>query len=128
LRKTYVVDSGVQNGSYIRFLLQEEPDQIEVKAGGQLITDSDNQEFIYLMDDKDGYIYIQFPKTVWPLLAVSLGADEDPVLAWGKTDILLKHFREELNMLIFNIEGNHNYGAEFSNAVEEAFKEQLSVN
>lgn len=128
MRKTYVVDSGVQNGSYIRFLLQEEPDQIEVKAGGQLITDSDNQEFIYLMDDKDGYIYIQFPKTVWPLLAVSLGADEDPVLAWGKTDILLKHFREELNMLIFNIEGNHNYGAEFSNAVEEAFKEQLSVN
>ena len=128
MRKTYVVDSGVQNGSYIRFLLQEEPNQSEVKAGGQLITDSENQPFIYLMDEKDGYIYIQFPKTVWPLLAVSLGADEDPILAWGNTDILLEHFREELNMLIFNIEGNHNYGAEFSNAVEEAFKEQLSVN
>jgi len=31
-------------------------------------------------------------------------------------------------MLIFNIEGNHNYGEEFSNAVEEAFKEQLSLS
>jgi hypothetical protein len=31
-------------------------------------------------------------------------------------------------MLIFNIEGNHNYGEEFSSAVEEAFKEQLSLS
>jgi hypothetical protein len=30
-------------------------------------------------------------------------------------------------MLIFNIEGNHNYGAEFSSAVEDAFKEHLTA-
>jgi hypothetical protein len=128
LRKTYIIDSGVQNGSDIRFLLQENPQENEVKAGGQLITDSDNYAFIYLMDVVDGYIYVQFPKTVWPLLAASLDADKEPVLTWGQSEFSLDNFREELSMLIFNIEGNHNSGAEFSSAVEEAFKEQLSLS
>jgi hypothetical protein len=125
LRKTYIVDSGVQNGTEIRFLLQEEPLNLEVKAGGQLITDSDAMSFVYLMDSQDGYKYVRFPKTVWPLLAISLSNEQDPLIAWGETDILLTNFREELEMLIFNIEGNNNYGAEFSEAVEEAFKEKL---
>lgn len=128
MRKTYIVDSGVQNGSDIRFLLQEDPNEIEVKAGGQLITDTDKNAFVYLMDVADGYTYVQFPKTVWPLLAASLEADKEPVLTWGQTEIPLDNFREELSMLIFNIEGNHNYGEEFSNAVEVAFKDQLSLS
>jgi hypothetical protein len=125
LRRTYNVDSGVQNGTDIRFLLQESPDH-SVKAGGQLITDTENLAFIYLLDDTDGYTYVQFPKTVWPLLTVALGADKEPVLVWGENEITLTNFREELNTLIFNIEGNLNYGVEFSTAVEEAFKEQLT--
>ncbi|QBP41696.1 UPF0738 family protein [Paenisporosarcina antarctica] len=125
MRKTYTVISGIQNGSNIRFILEEDPTGQEVKAGGQLITDSDKNAFVYLMDDTDGYIYVQFPKMVWPFLATSLAADKEPVLAWGQTEISLDNFRAELNMLIFNIEGNHNYGEEFANSVEDAFKEQL---
>jgi hypothetical protein len=30
-------------------------------------------------------------------------------------------------MLIFNIEGNHNYGEDFSSAVEDLFKEHLAA-
>lgn len=127
MRKTFIVDSGSQNGSEIRFLLKEEPLNLEVTAGGQLITDSDNMSFVYLMDSEEGYSYIQFPKTVWPLLAISLSSDQEPKIAWGESDIQLTNFREELEMLIFNIEGNHNYGAEFTEAVEETFKEQLSA-
>jgi hypothetical protein len=126
LRKTYLVDGGVQNGTEIRFLLLEEPNNLDVKAGGQLITDSDAMSFVYLMDTQEGYTYVQFPKTVWPLLAISLSSEQDPMIAWGQTDIILTNFREELEMLIFNIEGNHNYGSEFSEAVEEAFKVKLA--
>ncbi|MET1013534.1 MAG: hypothetical protein ABWX61_03370 [Paenisporosarcina sp.] len=125
MRKTYNVDSGVQNGTEIRFLLQDEPEELEVKAGGQLITDSDAMAFVYLMDSADGYTYVLFPKTVWPLLAISLSGEQEPILAWGAKDISLANFREELEMLIFNIEGNHNYGEDFSSAVEDAFKEYL---
>jgi len=127
LRRIYNVDSGVQNGTDIRFLLKESPDH-SVKAGGQIITDTENLAFIYLLDDTDGYTYVQFPKTVWPLLAVALEADKEPMLVWGEDVITLDNFREELKMLIFNIEGNLNYGEEFSTAVEDAFKEQLSLN
>lgn len=122
-----MVDSGSQNGSEILFLLKEEPLNMDVTAGGQLITDSDNMAFVYLMDSQDGYTYVQFPKVVWPLLAVSLTSNQEPKIAWGKSDIQLTNFREELEMLIYNIEGNHNYGAEFTEAVEEAFKEKLSA-
>ncbi|WP_019413398.1 hypothetical protein [Paenisporosarcina sp. TG20] len=127
MRKTYTVINGVKNGSEIRFLLEEDSSGHEVKAGGQLITDSEKNAFVYLMDDTVGYTHIQFPKAVWSLLADSLVADKEPVLVWGKKDISLDNFREELNMLIFNIEGNHNYGEEFSTAVEEVFKERLST-
>lgn len=127
MRKTYTVNTGVKNGSDIRFLLEEDPSGHEVKAGGQLITDSVRNAFVYLMDDTVGYTHILFPKAVWSILADSLLADTEPVLAWGNKDISLDNFREELNMLIFNIEGNHNYGEEFSNSVEEVFKEQLST-
>ncbi|MDX1807226.1 MAG: hypothetical protein R3267_09395 [Paenisporosarcina sp.] len=127
MRKTYNVDSGVQNGTDIRFLLQEEPEELDVTAGGQLITDSDAMSFVYLMDSAEGYTYVLFPKIVWPLLAISLTGEEEPVLAWGANDIRLTNFREELEMLIFNIEGNHNYGEDFSSAVEDIFKEHLTA-
>ncbi len=126
MRKTYIVDTGVQKGKEIRFLLKEDPKGHQVKAGGQLITDSDRHAFVYLMDHTEGYTYVQFPSSVWPLLSESLKSDNEPKLAWGEEDIVLDNFREELEMLIFNIEGNHNYGEEFSSAVEEVFKEQLS--
>ena len=127
MRKSYIVDSGVQYGADIRFLLQEDPINHEVKAAGKLLTDSENHAFIYIMDDLEGYTYVHFPKTVWPLLVDALSAETEPVLVWGDTEISLLHFREELSMLIFNIEGNHNYGSEFSAAVEEAFKDQLAT-
>ncbi|WP_075617322.1 hypothetical protein [Paenisporosarcina indica] len=127
MRKLYIVDSGVQYGADIRFLLQDAPIKHAVKAAGKLLTDSENNAFIYIMDDSEGYTYVQFPQTVWPLLADSLGAETEPILVWGDTEISLLHFREELSMLIFNIEGNHNYGSEFSAAVEQSFKEQLAI-
>ena len=51
----------------------------------------------------------------------ALKMDKDPVLSWNDGDINLTGFKEELTMLIFNIEGNDNYGEEFSSAVELAF-------
>ena len=42
-----------------------------------------------------------------------------------KTLFHLDGFIEELTMLIYNIEGNNNYGEAFSSAVELAFEEVL---
>ncbi|MDQ7157376.1 UPF0738 family protein, partial [Staphylococcus warneri] len=37
-------------------------------------------------------------------------------------ELELKHFQEELDYILDNIEGNNNYGKEFVSAVEKTFE------
>lgn len=119
------IDSGVQNGSEIRFLLAETGEIPMLKPAGKMITDSEKKTFVYLIDEEEGYGHIHFTQAVWPLMVEVLKSEKDPVLSYNEENMLLTNFNEELMMLIFNIEGNHNYGEAFSVAVEEAFQEIL---
>jgi hypothetical protein len=47
------------------------------------------------------------------------------VVTFDENTVSLNGFIEELTMLIYNIEGNNNYGEAFSSAVESAFEEIL---
>ena len=76
-----------------------------------MITDSDSLSFVYLLEDETGYHYVKFGQEVWPLLVNTLKAEDDPTLQFGNIELTLHKFKEELEMLIFNIEGNDNYGA-----------------
>ena len=124
---TYNVHSGVQLENDIRFTLEVLPNNPHLQAAGQMITDTESMAFIYLLEDETGYHYLKFGQDVWPLLVNTLKAVEDPSLQIGDKELALQGFKEELNMLIFNIEGNDNYGADFSRAVEEAFSEILQA-
>ncbi|WP_342600448.1 hypothetical protein MHB48_04975 [Psychrobacillus sp. FSL H8-0483] len=124
---TYYVHSGVQLENDIRFTIEETLIRPNIKAGGQMITDSDSLSFVYLLEDETGYHYVKFGQDVWPLLVNTLKASQDPTLQYGNVELTLHMFKEELEMLIFNIEGNNNYGNDFSKAVEEAFKEILKA-
>ena len=124
---TYYVHSGVQIENDIRFTLEVTPNTSNIKAGGQIITDSDSFSFVYLLEAENEYQYVKFGQDVWPLLVNTLKAIREPSLQFGDIEITLHNFKEELEMLIFNIEGNNNYGADFSKAVEKAFEEILKV-
>lgn len=124
---TYNVHSGVQLENDIRFTLEVIPNQPTIKAGERMITDSDSLSFVYLLEDEEGYHYVKFGQDVWPLLVNTLKAEDEPTLQYGNIELTLHKFKEELEMLIFNIEGNDNYGVEFSKAVEEAFEEILKA-
>lgn len=124
---TFQVQSGVQLENDIRFTLEDVPKQLNIKAGGQMITDSDSLAFVYLLEGDSEFHYLKFGQDVWPLLVNTLKATEDPVLQIGDTRVVLEKFKEELEMLIFNIEGNDNYGENFVQAVEIAFKEILKA-
>ena len=124
---TYNVHSGIQLENDIRFTLEVFPNNPNITAAGQMITDSDSNAFIYLLEDETEYHYLKFGQEVWPLLVNTLKAVEDPSLQIGEKELTLLGFKEELTMLIFNIEGNDNYGADFSRAVEEAFSEILKA-
>lgn len=125
MRNLLKAASAATENSVVHFNLNTLP-QGQLTPAGQMITDSDNMTFIYLMDDGEGYSYVLFDEDVWPQLVEVLASDEDPILLWGTQRAVLTNFRDELEGLVYNIEGNSNYGEAFSHAVEEAFASILS--
>lgn len=91
---------------------------MQLQPAGQLIADSDNLAFIYIVEEAEQYSYLSFPKAVWSGLVQVLHNGRDPYL---HPTIQLTNFYEELEALLWNIQGNDNYGEEFVQAIEESF-------
>lgn len=92
-----------------------------LKPAGQILVDSVQFSFIYLMEDNDDYTYITLPEQLWPSLK---SAFEQKSLVWltcGEENIELTNFQEELEYVINNIKGNSNYGDEMVAKVENYF-------
>ncbi len=117
-----------ENGNDILFLLEEETDRQAGTPAMKMITDSEELAFVYLLDEDEGYTYIHFPKETWPYMAKALDSGNDPYLMWNDEKLPLRGFVEELTMLVYNIEGNDNYGEAFTTAVEQEFEAFLQNN
>lgn len=128
MNKQNRIESGSLNGAEIRFLLSETPNHSLGTPSGKMITDSDSFSFVYLLEEEEGYSQIHFTQAVWPLMAEMLKSNATPVLSLGDETLLLTGIKDELMMLIYNIEGNDNYGEEFSSAVESAFSDFLQTS
>ncbi|WP_342510066.1 hypothetical protein [Sporosarcina sp. FSL K6-2383] len=120
------IDSGIRDAEEIRFLLAATADEPQGIPSGKMITDSENLSFVYLLEIEEGYRQLHFAQAVWPLMVEVLKLDVEPVLVWQDQAVSLIGFKDELTMLIYNIEGNDNYGEAFSLAVEQAFHDILS--
>lgn len=107
------------------FSVNEKIEHDKMKPAGQLIVDSDNAAFVYLMDAEEGYRYVRFEPVVWSHLVKALQQEQDPILQFAGEQVVLQQFFEELQMLVYNIEGNGNYGDDFVAAVEQAFVDIL---
>lgn len=116
------VIKGQANGNDILFSLDAEAERPTGAPARKMITDSEEHAFVYLMEEAEGYTYIHFPEEVWPFMAQALKAGNDPSLVWNDEKIPLPGFIEELTMLVYNIEGNDNYGEAFTTAVEQEFE------
>lgn len=119
------IDSGIRDAGEIRFLLAEAADEPQGIPSGKMITDSENLSFVYLLEVEEGYRQLHFTQELWPLMLDVLKLNADPILSWQDKGMTLAGFKDELTMLIYNIEGNDNYGEAFSLAVEHAFHDIL---
>lgn len=124
LRNAYTVT--IIDEKTLTFSVNENVEQHKMEPAGQLIVDSDHYAFVYLFDAGEGYTYIRFEQPVWRALVDVLTQEKDPTLQVGEHTFVLQHFFEELNMLVYNIEGNDNYGEVFVQAVEQAFAQILT--
>jgi len=126
LHKFVAIKKTEITGNEIEFTIEETEPTEALEASGQMLTDSDNQAFVYLLDTGTDYIYVQFAIHTWPAMTKALEVKNVPLLKWGKQIMPLSEFHEELLMLVDNIEGNDNYGEEFRTAVEQTFHEALA--
>lgn len=94
-----------------------EADVENCTAVSQMIVDSDDFSFIYLLDNGVDYVRLHFVSETWEMLE----RYRNQKIVLNET-LELSDFYDELNYLISNIEGNNNYGKEFEAKVVETFK------
>lgn len=93
----------------------------ELTPREQILVDSDNFSFIYLMEDQHDYTYIVIPEIFWPQLKEMLDRELPVSIHFENDEIELTDFNEELAYIISNIRGNRNYGDDMVTRVEETF-------
>ena len=128
LRNVYNIESYGYIHNKLRFSVNEKASTIQITPVGQVIVDSDRHAFIYIVEEDGTFSYLSFGEAMWPALIEMVQRGENPYLALGEKTIELHHFYEELEGLLYNIEGNDNYGESFVSAVETAFRPILLNN
>ena len=88
---------------------------------GQMLVDSDQLSFVYIVDQEDGYHYITIPEPTWSVIQDGLRAGLETFLTNKSGKLKLDSFQSEMEYLIENITGNSNYGEEMVAKVEQVF-------
>ncbi len=128
MRKTYKIEHSQFVHNNLHLSLNDIDEEKQFQPAGQVLADSDNKSFIYLLEDGEQYSYLSLPNTLWKDLVELLKTEQDPYLQIGNQTIELQGFNEELRALVYNIEGNDNYGNDFVLLVEEIFKSILKTD
>lgn len=90
-------------------------------AREQMLVDSNEFAFVYILEIDGEYTYLFLPEAVWPILRDAIGKSLTTTLTNGLEKMPLPMFFEELTYLIDNIKGNSNYGEEMVKKVENTF-------
>ncbi|WP_100399637.1 hypothetical protein [Bacillus sp. FJAT-44742] len=94
---------------------------LKLKDGERMLADSDALALVYILELDGQFVQLRFPKHTWPQLHEGYQKGLPAVLE-GPENITLEKFKEELEYLLDNIEGNGNYGEDMVAAFENAFQ------
>ncbi|PYZ93491.1 hypothetical protein CR194_09985 [Salipaludibacillus keqinensis] len=125
---TLLVTDIVQEDDRVIFSVNNDISAVEWKTFepvGRILVDSDNKAFIYLLENDEGYHHLRIPHNHWVTIdeVMTTNKQAEVMVSHLKdAPIELKNFQEEMNLLLDNIKGNHNYGSEFVEEVEQSFK------
>lgn len=103
-------------------LTGESTDEIgKLNPSGQVIVDSDELSFVYLAEEGDDYTYLYLPDFIWMELKEAMDKNFEIIVHIGENRMPLLQLKDEVEYLVFNIEGNSNYGDEMVEKVESVF-------
>lgn len=103
-------------------LLQANESIIGLKPGEQILVDSDQLSFIYLMEDKEDYTYIVLSEQIWSFLKSAIEQKLPVWLTYNDEKTELTNFLEELEYVLSNIKDNSNYGEEMLEKADKIFR------
>ncbi|KYG31180.1 UPF0738 family protein [Priestia endophytica] len=92
-----------------------------IEDTGQMIVDSDNLSFIYIIDVNEAFVYVSITESYWNNIKEAKENNANVVALVGEHEVQLENIFTELEDLVENIEGNSNYGEEFMGSVEKIF-------
>lgn len=127
MRNLYKIEKSQFVHNELHFSLNENQSKIQIQPARQVLADSDSLAFIYLVEEGEGYSYLQYPQELWSELVQLIKSELNPYLVMEQQKLELIDFTEELKALLFNIKGNDNYGLDFVKAVEKTFEEILDT-
>ena len=119
-QKILITNAKIEN-SELLLTTDLETDLGDFAATGQMLVDSDQLSFIYIIDKEDGYHYITIPAGTWSVIQEGLQAGLETFLTNDGGKLKLDGFHSEMEYLIANITGNSNYGEEMVAKVEQVF-------
>lgn len=120
MKKKIQVHTIESKNNELILIVDHQDDLNGLLASGQMLVDSDDLSFIYLLT-QDEYVYLSIPKETWKGIKEGIIQAQAVFVSNGTVSILLDNFKEELDYLLENIKGNANYGEEMEKAVEIFF-------
>lgn len=119
-QRILITDAKIENNE-LHLSTNIETDLAGVAPTGQMLVDSDQLSFVYIVDQEDGYRYVTIPEDTWSVIQNGLQAGLETFLTFKNGKLKLDRFQSEMEYLIENITGNSNYGEEMVAKVEQVF-------
>ncbi|MBT2659835.1 hypothetical protein J7E35_02085 [Bacillus sp. ISL-45] len=119
-QKILITEAKIENNE-LRLSTNTETDIGDFSPTGQMLVDSDQLSFVYIVDQEDGYRYVTIPEETWSVIQDGLQAGLETFLTNKIGKLKLDSFQSEMEYLIENITGNSNYGEEMVAKVEQVF-------
>ena len=119
MKKKIIIQTAVLTDS--KLILETDESINGLIPGEQILVDSDNSAFIYLMEDQEDYTYIVLSEDLWSYLKTANEQKLSVLVRSNKEQIELINFHDELAYILSNIKGNSNYGDELVKKVESLF-------
>ncbi|MBO8178114.1 MAG: hypothetical protein H0Z31_11735 [Bacillus sp. (in: Bacteria)] len=119
-KKVHIQTATIENSTLT--LQPTEPVSLnDMVPSGQMIVDSDELAFVYLVKEQNEYTYIYLHETIWSQLKEAMEQQLQVKIVSNHEEIVLENAVEELQYLVANIEGNGNYGEKMVEKVEHIF-------
>jgi len=119
MKKKIIIQTAVLTDS--KLILETDESINGLIPGEQILVDSDNSAFIYLMEDQEDYTYIVLSEDLWSYLKTANEQKLSVLIKSNNEQIELINFHDELAYILSNIKGNSNYGDELVKKVESLF-------